>query len=121
MKDNAKKWTKPPLTPMEPSMDDPVHVEGIGTMNRSQAEKHYPGINHTPTNLYKNRLTNSIAKVIGEAVEPDNITMSVPLFIRCLEWAKEDAKNDVELHQMTERALMMGKLLTTDDYEKLIK
>jgi hypothetical protein len=39
----------------------------------------------------------------------DMITMDVPLFIRMLEYAKEDAKTDMDLHIATERALQLSK------------
>jgi hypothetical protein len=39
----------------------------------------------------------------------DSITMDVPLFIRMLEYAKEDAKTDMDLHSATERALELSK------------
>lgn len=48
--------------------------------------------------------------------------MAVPLFIHVLEYAKENAKTDQELHQLTERAAMMSKdrTLTMEDYEALV-
>lgn len=39
----------------------------------------------------------------------DTITMDIPLFIRMLEYAKEDAKTDMDLHSATERALQLTK------------
>lgn len=35
----------------------------------------------------------------------DKITMDVPLFIRMMEYAREDAKNDMDLHSVTDRAI----------------
>lgn len=53
---------------------------------------------------------------------PDVIKMDVPLFIRTLEYAKENAKTDQELHQLTERAAAMSRdrCLTMEDYEALV-
>jgi hypothetical protein len=54
----------------------------------------------------------------------DKITLDVPLFIRLLEYAKEDAKTDVDLHTATENALALsetGKTLTMDDYNTIVK
>lgn len=53
---------------------------------------------------------------------PDIIKMDVPLFIRTLEYAKENAKTDQELHQLTERAAAMSRerALTMEDYEALV-
>ena len=54
----------------------------------------------------------------------DKLTIDVPLFIRLLEYAKEDAKTDVDLHTATENALALsetGKTLTMDDYDTIVK
>lgn len=54
---------------------------------------------------------------IGEANDgADEITMTVPLFIRCLEWAYEDAKSDVEIHEFVERVNAKGGRLETNDF-----
>jgi len=51
----------------------------------------------------------------------DKITMDVPLFIRLLEFAREDAKDDMELHTITENALNLGnKILTMEDYREIV-
>jgi hypothetical protein len=54
----------------------------------------------------------------------DKLTLDVPLFIRLLEYAKEDAKTDMDLHKATEKALALsetGKILTMDDYDTIVK
>jgi len=53
----------------------------------------------------------------------DIIAMDVHLFIRMLEWAREDAETDMDLHDATERAIEAVKLrglLSMDDYNDLI-
>ena len=53
----------------------------------------------------------------------DTLTMDIPLFLRLLEYAKEDAKTDLDLHYVTENALkcMQGKdKLSMDCYENII-
>jgi ribosomal protein L14E/L6E/L27E len=53
----------------------------------------------------------------------DTITMDVPLFIRMLEYAREDAKEDVDLHDITEKAITLGKergILQMDDYNEIV-
>ena len=53
----------------------------------------------------------------------DVLTMDIPLFLRLLEYAKEDAKTDLDLHYVTENALkcMQGKdKLSMDCYENII-
>ena len=52
----------------------------------------------------------------------DTITMDVPLFLRTLEYAREDAKDDMDLHDVTEKAIKGTKqkgVLTMKDYNNL--
>jgi hypothetical protein len=54
----------------------------------------------------------------------DKITVDVPLFIRLLEYAREDAKTDMDLHKITENALSLseeGRTLTMDEYDAIVK
>jgi hypothetical protein len=56
--------------------------------------------------------------------EIDTITVDVPLFIRLLEYAREDAKTDMDLHNLTEKTILKSKeqdVLTMDDYDDLVK
>jgi hypothetical protein len=53
----------------------------------------------------------------------DIIAMDVPLFIRMLEYAREDAQTDMDLHNVTERAIEAVKLrglLSMEDYNDLV-
>jgi hypothetical protein len=53
----------------------------------------------------------------------DTITVDVPLFIRLLEYAREDAQADMDLHDMAEKAISLsasGKTLTMDDYKLIV-
>jgi hypothetical protein len=53
----------------------------------------------------------------------DTITMDVPLFIRMLEYSREDAAEDMDLHDVTEKAIALGKergILQMDDYDEII-
>ena len=64
--------------------------------------------------------------MLGEAESEDKVdivTMDVPLFIRALEYAKEDAQEDMDLHDFAERAITGTKeqgVLSMDDYDMLI-
>jgi hypothetical protein len=60
---------------------------------------------------------------IGEENPIDAIMMDVPLFIRMLEYAREDASNDMDLHDLAEKAIAMsakGEVLSMDNYEDLV-
>lgn len=53
----------------------------------------------------------------------DNVTVDVPLFIRLLEYAKEDAKTDMDLHNVAQKAISLTKergILAMEDYEELV-
>jgi len=60
---------------------------------------------------------------IGEENPIDAIMMDVPLFIRMLEYAREDASNDMDLHDLAEKAIAMsaeGEVLSMGNYEDLV-
>ena len=53
----------------------------------------------------------------------DIISMDVPLFLRILEYAKEDAKTDMDLHDVTEKATTLSStknILTMSDYNNIV-
>jgi hypothetical protein len=53
----------------------------------------------------------------------DILMIDVPLFIRLLEYAREDAKTDMDLHNVTENIIKLSeeeKALTMDDYDKIV-
>jgi len=62
------------------------------------------------------------SEINGDKV--DIITTDVPLFIRLLEYAKEDAETDMDLHNITENIISIGKEiekpLTMENYNNII-
>lgn len=53
----------------------------------------------------------------------DTVSMNIPLLMRMLEFAKEDAKTDVELHDVVEKLTDLskdGRVLTMDDYDAIV-
>jgi hypothetical protein len=53
----------------------------------------------------------------------DIITVDVPLFIRLLEYAREDAQTDMDLHDVAENIISLaasGKTLSIEDYSTII-
>lgn len=66
----------------------------------------------------------SSRKQMKEVSNPtDTITMDVPLFLRMLEYAKEDAKTDMDLHDVTEKAITLsaeGRTLTMAHYNDIV-
>ena len=58
-----------------------------------------------------------------ESNPEDTITVDVPLFIRLLEYAKEDAKTDMDLHVVAETIVELskeGRVLSMEDYSKIV-
>jgi len=68
----------------------------------------------------------SYERPVNEAKEEDKvdtITMDVPLFLRMLEYSREDAEQDLDLHDVTEKANVLGKekgILSMDDYTEIV-
>ena len=64
--------------------------------------------------------------MVKEEEQPDVIdivTLDVPLFIRMLEYAKEDAADDMDLHELATKTIALSKqrgILSMEDYETLI-
>jgi len=53
----------------------------------------------------------------------DTITVDVPLFIRLLEYAREDASTDMDLHDVAENIIRLsetGKILSMNDYDSIV-
>jgi len=53
----------------------------------------------------------------------DKVTLDIPLFIRLLEYAREDAKTDMDLHNVAEKAIALSeteRTLTMNDYDSIV-
>jgi len=53
----------------------------------------------------------------------DKVVLDIPLFIRLLEYAREDAKSDMDLHNVAQKAIELsqsGMSLSMKDYESLV-
>lgn len=60
---------------------------------------------------------------VNQHNEEDVVKVEVPLLIRLLEYSREDAKSDVDLHYVAERAIELsedGEVLTMEHYDKLV-
>ena len=51
----------------------------------------------------------------------DIAQLSIPLLIRLMEFAREDAKDDMILHRVAERIQSSNRVLDMDDYNSLVK
>lgn len=82
----------------------------------------------------KRQLMNQYAKIIAERVrlkestsakrnKPDVVKLDVPLLIRLLEYAREDAQTDMDLHNVTEKLIEFstsGNVLTMEYYDAIV-
>lgn len=53
----------------------------------------------------------------------DTVTVNMPLLLRIMEFAKEDAKTDMDLHEVTENIIKLsehGDTLTMEDYGSIV-
>jgi len=61
---------------------------------------------------------------IPEAVNPtDRVTMDIPLLLRIMEYSREDAKTDIDLHRVVEKLVELsatGDTLTMDRYADIV-
>ena len=58
-----------------------------------------------------------------EDTTSNSIKLSIPLLIRMMEYAREDAQNDIDLHFAAEKMIELAKndnTLSMKDYEKII-
>ena len=59
----------------------------------------------------------------GSENQVDTVTVDVPLLIRLLEYAREDAKTDMDLHNVAEKLIhfsQQGDTLTMDNYDAIV-
>mgnify|MGYP003346635974 CR=1 FL=1 len=78
----------------------------------------------------KQRIKEMVKKVLmgpikeEETVDPvDTTTLDIPLLIRIMEFAKEDAQTDMDLHKVAENIITLsktGKPLTMEDYNNIV-
>jgi hypothetical protein len=69
------------------------------------------------------RLKGHTAKSLSAVNPPDVVHLEVPLLIRLLEYAREDAASDVDLHEIAEKMIHMsqrGSTLDMNHYRKIV-
>lgn len=72
-----------------------------------------------PAAVSSNGLHKEEIEILEAVDKEDTLTFDIPLMIRMLELAREDVKDDMELHRITERLISIRSkgVLTMDDYE----
>lgn len=58
--------------------------------------------------MFKQNITNTCTNGLVSSVKSDkNIILSFSLLMRLFEWCHEEAKNDVAMHKMMEKSLLL--------------
>ena len=72
----------------------------------------------------KQRIREAVRKALMGPENPiDTTTLDIPLLIRLLEYAKEDAQTDMDLHKIAENIIKLskeGKTLNMSDYNSIV-
>jgi hypothetical protein len=80
---------------------------------------------HPNSKAYKDAVKAGKKILKKENTNPEDVVrLNVPLFIRLLEFAREDAQADEDLHFLADNAIRLsteGETLTMDHYNDLIK
>ena len=67
--------------------------------------------------------TRPLQQIDEETNPTDTVTLDVPLLIRLLEYSREDANTDMDLHSVAERLIVLsasGQTLSMDQYDQII-
>jgi hypothetical protein len=98
-------------------------VNGVAKYYKYDIESALSAI-RTIIGVDENKVNEGVNEEEAEAKDAvDTVTMDVPLFIRMLEFAREDAKEDVDLHDVAEKAIEINKskeTLSMQDYESIV-
>lgn len=66
-----------------------------------------------------------LVNILLEETNPEDVVhLDIPLFIRLLEFAREDAQADVDLHFLADNAIRLsveGQVLNMEHYNDIIK
>lgn len=85
--------------------------------------RHHIDRTHSISNSVWQSAKHSSDRMIGEDDEVDTVTIDIPLMIRLLEYAREDAKTDMDLHNVAEMLINLSKeneVLSMDHYDAIV-
>jgi hypothetical protein len=98
-------------------------LEFIKDLEQQNRQKVYEGLSYEDALLYRlEKMTESPVQEYTKG--QDKVTMDVPLLLRIMEYAKEDAKSDLDLHHVADKLIELsinGKVLTMDDYNSIVR
>jgi hypothetical protein len=105
----------------ESKVDEKISFHHTG--NRSSMKKHLKQ-SHGLTKSIRSSSSKGAKHFLKNDANPtDIISMDVPLLIRLLEYAREDANTDMDLHNVAEQLINLskdGNTLTMDNYDSIV-
>lgn len=105
----------------ESTMDEKVSFHHTG--NRSSLKKHLKQSHGLAKSVRASSSKGAKHYLKNDANPTDIISMDVPLLIRLLEYAREDANDDMDLHNVAEQLINLskdGNTLTMDNYDSIV-
>jgi hypothetical protein len=103
--------------------DDPTLYAIATAKAKKLAEKKFPDLTGDGKVTKADILKGRGIELKEEEDVVDTVTLDIPLFIRMLEYAKEDAQTDMDLHDVAEKAIALNKskeMLSMEDYNSII-
>lgn len=124
-----------PATTQKPIIKENKLSQRINMIKEERADERFDFIKHGRGSNFDSDLKKSrsidrhsfkrgkLRRLMFDENQPDAVTIDIPLLIRLLEYAREDAQSDVDLHDVTEKLISLGiegKTLSMDDYESIV-
>lgn len=97
--------------------------------HQSNFNKHVAQAQKPPENIIKMaksgaKTDNHSRKYQREEIDPvDTVTLDIPLLLRIMEYSKEDAQDDMALHDVTQRLIELSKkvdVINMDHYDAIV-
>jgi hypothetical protein len=115
----------------EPEQKAGDQVRGADVAKKSGKGKKHPFLNQLVGEMKATETERNLKKefamfkegILDETNPADAIKLNIPLLIRLLEYAREDAKTDMDLHNVAEQLISLGvegTTLTMDNYDAIV-
>lgn len=115
----------------EPDQKAGDQVRGTDVAKKSGKGKKHPFLNQLVGEMKATETERNLKKefalfkegILDETNPADAIRLNIPLLIRLLEYAREDAKTDMDLHNVAEQLISLGvegTTLTMDHYDAIV-
>lgn len=107
-------------TPPKPTMD---FIRSLVLDVPVQAQR----TDEPPMNIEKiieTQLEAEVKKIEKSSDPVDTVTVDIPLLLRLFEYSREDAKTDMDLHDITEKLIALSKehkVLSMDQYPSIVQ